>query len=211
MYWDDIPLTYFNIVKKSLNQFYEGRPLTMLDIGSNNGSLITKINRERHFRVTGIEIFSKNAEAAMRTGFYEKVIVGDILKYKFDEKFDIVFCSDLIEHLSKADGLVLLDKVEKIARKAIIFNTAKGYQVQSTKRLKANPHEAHISGWEPYEFTMRGYKVIYVTSKPVFYFREFLEKNKLAGVVASALSVILQPITYKFSSLALYMVCYKRK
>jgi hypothetical protein len=132
------------------------------------------------------------------------------MKYKFDHKFDIIFCSHLIEHLSKENGIKLLQKVERINKEGMIFITPKGFQRQSKRKVKENAFEEHVSGWEPYEFEQLGYKVNCVSSKAIFYFRDFLEKHMFLGLVASTLSVIQQPITSKFSSLALYMICYKR-
>lgn len=199
------------MVKNAVSQFYTGEQLTILDIGTNTGGLIAEINKEKHFSVTGIEIFGDVATKAKQTGFYNDVIVGDVMKYAFKKQYDLVFCSHLIEHLPKTEGLQLLDRVENIAKKGIIFITPKGFQKQSETKLQGNPFEAHISGWEPYEFEQRGYQVIPVSFKPVFYLREITEKYTLLGLVASAISVLMQPITSQVPLLALYMICIKKK
>lgn len=72
--------------------------------------------------------------------------------------FELVIALDLIEHLSKDEGNEFLSAVELVANKRIIiFTPLHGFMVNVHK----NPtHHDHKSGWEPEEFTSRGYEVV---------------------------------------------------
>lgn len=74
------------------------------------------------------------------------------------QSFDCVVALDLIEHLSKEDGQVLLSDMEAIAAKRVIVFTPNGMVPQPPEA--DNPYQEHISGWKVKEFTSRGYTVI---------------------------------------------------
>lgn len=63
----------------------------------------------------------------------------------FNERFDVAFCLDGIEHLHKAEGFQLLSRMQTISRKQIVFTPLGEYMV--------NPHDSHPhshkSGWLP--------------------------------------------------------------
>lgn len=75
----------------------------------------------------------------------------DVLKCDFPENsFDVVLCSDGLEHFQKVDGLALLAKMEKWAKKvAVIFTPIGDYMINPA--ANGDPH-AHKSGWLPSEF-----------------------------------------------------------
>jgi len=84
----------------------------VLDIGCSSGYLAEKLNK-KNCRVFGIEIDKKAAKKAKK--YCQKVInvdVEQIVKLPFPNKFfDIIICSDILEHLRRPD-LVLI-KIKK--------------------------------------------------------------------------------------------------
>lgn len=62
--------------------------------------------------------------------------------------YDVALCSDGIEHLSKADGLKLLDRMTRLSRKRIIFTPLGDYIVEPD----TTDPEKHKSGWLPKDF-----------------------------------------------------------
>lgn len=63
-------------------------------------------------------------------------------------KFDVALCSDGIEHLSKIDGFLLLNRMPLLAKKNIIFTPLGDHCVDP----QAKSPENHRSGWLPKDF-----------------------------------------------------------
>ncbi len=61
---------------------------------------------------------------------------------------DAVICIDVLEHLTKKEGLEFIKKMEKWAKKKIIIFT-NGYVPQDVDK---NPLQIHKSGWSYNEF-----------------------------------------------------------
>lgn len=76
-----------------------------------------------------------------------------------DKSVDSVFLIDVIEHLKKAEGLELLRRTERLARKQIIIFTPLGFVEQHTLEggkdawgLDGTAWQEHKSGWMPEDF-----------------------------------------------------------
>lgn len=127
----------------------------------------------------GLSLKSKYIPAQIRVGvdihepYFEHieadvpyvVLKHDIRKLKeifVSKSFDIVIALDIIEHITKEEGLELMRQCEEIARKAVIFETPKGYIPQNIdiQGHGGDTWQTHRSGWEPNEFEERGYKVV---------------------------------------------------
>jgi len=95
-------------------------------------------------------------------------VQADLLKdMPFKENsFDAVLLLSVIEHLEKENGLSLLNKIYRIARKKIIIITPNGYLQQIHK--PDTPLQAHRSGWGVEEFRKLGFKVIGLTGFKFF-------------------------------------------
>lgn len=84
-------------------------------------------------------------------------VVTDIFNFLSHEEyiFDVAFCLDGIEHLTKDEGYVLIDKLEKRADKVIFFTPLGEYALSDD-----NDPDHHHSGWLPSEFEALGYETI---------------------------------------------------
>ena len=110
--------------------------------------------------LVGIEAFEEYYNPLWKQ--YSEVIIGDIRKLdeltygkyypsKFREaSFDIVHCGDVIEHLTKEEGLLLVENMKRIALKAAIIVTPVKVLKQGT--VFGNPLERHVSEWNPNDF-----------------------------------------------------------
>jgi hypothetical protein len=65
---------------------------------------------------------------------------------------------DVIEHLSKEDGLKLAAAMERVARKSVVLLTPKGFLPQ--RHTEQADLQVHLSGWEPAEMRALGYRVL---------------------------------------------------
>lgn len=86
-------------------------------------------------------------------------IQSDVLEYLVSDKnyFDVMICSDGIEHLSKGKGGELLRLMTLGSSLQIIFTPIGEYLV--IKDSINNP-DSHYSGWTPQEFEEMGWAVI---------------------------------------------------
>jgi hypothetical protein len=127
----------------------------------------------------GLSLKSKYIPAQVRVGvdIYEPyfahietdvpyaVVKYDIRKLRdifIPKSFDLVIALDIIEHVTKDEGLELMRQCEEIARKGVIFETPSGYVPQNLDIQGHGGHEwqTHRSGWERKEFEERGYQVV---------------------------------------------------
>ena len=183
-YWQlDLPLTYLNIIWRKLDK----KAKTILDVGCGDGSLMALLNYGRRFKVTGVDLYKPYLEKAKKTKVYKKVVLEDVRKLDFgDKSFDIVFCSQVIEHLTKEEGERLIENLEKIAKKQVIITTTVGFfPYDHFEGKDGNPFQTHKSRWQPEEFKES-------LHPPIFF-----------------LSYLFSPLFYLFPKLAAYMICVK--
>ena len=109
----------------------------------------------------GIEAYRPAYEEAKRENTHDELICGDVRSLSEHFKpgqFDACIALDVIEHLTKEDGLKLIEQMEKIARRKIIFSTPSGFLPQH--HFEHGDLQEHLSGWEASEMEQRGYRVI---------------------------------------------------
>lgn len=200
-----LPLTYPNIIWQKLNK----KAKTVLDVGCGDGSLMSLFNRDKRFEVTGIDGYPPCLKMAKKIRVYNKLVLGDIRKISFKkDSFDIVLCSQVIEQLKKEEGKKLIDDLEKIARKQVIFGLPIHECPQQT--YEGNPFETFKSLWTITEFKNRGYKV-YGQGSLLVYGEHGLADSlpKMLRPAIFAFSYFLSPVWYAFPKLAAHLVCVK--
>ena len=107
---------------------------------------------------TGVDLFGPYLDQSKKKGIHNEYIEKDITKVEFKPKsFDAVMAFEVLEHLSKEEGLELLKKMERWARKKVIVTTPNGFTEQD--EYDANPLQIHKSGWTAKEFEEKGFKV----------------------------------------------------
>ena len=110
---------------------------------------------------TGIDGYAPDLEEARRQKTHDELILGNVRElnnYFKPGQFDAVIAMDLIEHLTKEDGLRLIETMEKISRRKVIFFTPSGFLPQ--RHLNNDDLQEHLSGWEAEEMKQAGYQVI---------------------------------------------------
>jgi SAM-dependent methyltransferase len=193
-----IPFSYMWTLKK-----IAGNPRTVLDIGCGNGEIM-RIIGDKKWKITGLDIYPDSLKQAKATGMYTELIKGDLIKVcnqlvKKNKKYDLVFCSQVIEHITKKDGEKLLELADKLAKKRIYFGTPLGFMHQPHVFYKGNPHQHHKSGWELEEFTRRGYSVHGVGFKPIWSESGLgRTENKVFEFVLTAVGYFVSPFVYYF-------------
>jgi len=90
-------------------------------------------------------------------GIYEGLIQVKVPILPFKEKsVDVSLACEILEHLPKHDGYLLLNELERVSRSLIIVSSPMGWPQEE---IYGNPYEKHISEWKPEEFENLGYKV----------------------------------------------------
>jgi 2-polyprenyl-3-methyl-5-hydroxy-6-metoxy-1,4-benzoquinol methylase len=131
---------------------------SVLDVGCGANSPLRKVKGK--FRSEGVDLYRPSLKKSRQAKIHDRYRLSDVRKidklYKA-KSFDAVIALDLVEHLKKGEGLALLKKMEKIARKKVIVMTPNGFTKQDP--LEGNPHQVHQSGWRVKDFEKQGYRV----------------------------------------------------
>jgi predicted TPR repeat methyltransferase len=157
---------FYNNIKNRIIPCYEkelenavGDCKSLLDVGCGSNSPIRYFSQKLY--CVGVEVFSQSINKSREAGIhneYREINVLDIGRTFEKNSFECVLASDLIEHLTKKDGLQLIKMMEQIAKKRVIIFTPKGFVPQGV--YETNPWQIHKSGWEVEEMKNMGYKVI---------------------------------------------------
>ena len=133
---------------------------SVLDAGCGRGIVgaLVRIYREPN-RVVGIDAYDPYLQFCRRTGMYDQLIEHDLRKaplpFKSNE-FDLATSLEVIEHLPKADGVRLLEELERVSR-IVIVSTPNRFFKQDP--YDDNPFQSHVSRWKVGDFVRRGYSV----------------------------------------------------
>lgn len=109
---------------------------------------------------TGFDGYAPYLEEARKQNLHRELVLGDARELDRHFKpgqFDTVIALDLIEHLTKEDGMRLMRSMESIASQKVIFFTPSGFLPQ--RSYENNDLQEHLSGWDADEMKRLGYKV----------------------------------------------------
>ncbi len=130
----------------------------VLDIGFGHGS---------HWRVSkfpeGLHVTAVDASAdwlldtmSLRPNETIVKVVPHGLKEIPGKSVDYCIAFDLIEHLPKHEGRLLMYEMERIARNKIYVFTPNGFVEQHPR--DDNPFDSHLSGWKLNDFKAHGFQ-----------------------------------------------------
>ncbi len=193
-----------------------GNPKTILDLGCGEGSLMQLLSKGKNWQITGIDIYKKAVETAKKRNVYVKVIQGDLLKTirnnNLKSKYEVVFFSQVIEHVTRDYGEKILDEIEKLAKKRIVVGTPRGFMEQPHEFLDGNPYQVHKSGWTIEDFTARGYKVHGVGFWPIWSYHGLgRNANTFETILSNIISYLISPLIYFFPTLGAGVIAIKDK
>lgn len=125
----------------------------ILDIGCGDNSPI------QYFDIpfsVGVDLFEPYIQRSKEKGIHDHYIKADIRYTNFEpNSFDLVICMDVIEHLTKKEGLKLIKRMEIWAKKKVVIYTTNGYVSQNG--YDNNILQKHRSGWTAQELRNSGY------------------------------------------------------
>ena len=118
---------------------------SVLDLGCGPDSPLQYCSNVQHS--VGVEAFQPYLEESKKKQIHSEYVSKKIGNLDFEENsFDAVIMLEVIEHLEEQEGLELLKKLEKWARKKVIISTPNGFFPQ--KVVDNNPMQVHLSGWD---------------------------------------------------------------
>lgn len=139
------------VISDVLYKVLDLKPKTVLDVGVCHGKWGVLCDEYlRHWCgivpiIDGVEVFEAYESRAWNT--YRKIYLGNVMDFlEVVPNYDLVLIIDVIEHLSREDGLKLL-------------STIKGHYIVSTPNywnpqpaVGGNEHERHVSQWAASDF-----------------------------------------------------------
>lgn len=128
-----------------------------LDIGCGEGSPVQWLDFDY---TVGLDAHAPTLERARANRTHSELRSGraeEIGTLFSADQFDCVVALDLLEHLTKEDGLRLIRAMDRIASKRILLFTPNGYLEQES--LDGDLQE-HLSGWDVAEMRRLGFRVV---------------------------------------------------
>ncbi len=155
-----MPTSHHEVISPVFNLVTRISPASVLDIGvgfGKNGMLCREYldvwrgrypeTEEWKTRIDGIEIFPKYRNPIWEF-CYDNIIIGNIMDHlDILGDYNLVLLIDVIEHLSKDDGMKIL---ETITGSYIVSTPRNLYRTE--EGAFGNEHERHVSLWYPSEF-----------------------------------------------------------
>lgn len=127
---------------------------SVLDLGCGPDSILKDCRVKSSL---GVEIYEPFLTESRNKEIHDKYILASVNDVDFaPESFDAVIMIELLEHLPKEKGCLLLEKAVKWSRRRVIVSTPNGFLSQSA--LSGNPYEVHCCGWDVDEMRRLGFK-----------------------------------------------------
>lgn len=177
---------------------------TVLELGCGHHSPIQVCNIP--FSV-GVDLFEPSLLESRRIGIHSQYVISDVRRCGFKPRsFDAVIAVEVLEHLTKEEGVELLHQMVEWARRKVIITTPNGHLRQDP--YGSNLLQQHQSGWgvqdlESLGFQVRGHagwKALrgdkgYVKFRPAYLWER--------------ISDLTQPLVYRFPGLAFQIMAVK--
>lgn len=185
------------VFHRTLKEALVGTCDSVLDIGCGSRSPLHSFSKLIP-RTVGIDGHAASIERSRAAGIHSEYHQMELMDagHRFGPKsFDAVVALDVIEHFEKQDGFRLLEMMESLARKRVIIFTPNGFLPQD--EWDSNVHQVHRSGWEVYDFELRGYRVFGMSGwKPLR--GDYALPRIRPFKIGSRLSILTEPFATRF-------------
>lgn len=135
---------------------------TLLDVGGGTG--ICGMNTWRSEGVSSFDVLDIFLTTDPPIG--ARFTLGDardVLAIYGRRSFDVVSCTEVVEHLPKIDGMKLLRDLRSVARRCVVITTPFGFMHHDPADVPdepwaKNPYQKHLCGFLPEELEACGYQ-----------------------------------------------------
>ncbi len=139
---------------------------TVLDLGCGPSSPLQYCKNVEYS--VGVEAFKPYLNESKKKKIHTKYLQKKIQDLDFKKNsFDAVILIEVLEHLSKKDGLKILKLAQKWAKKKVIISTPNGFFPMD--KVDNNIYQRHLSGWSVDELKKMNFKVSGVSGIKFFY------------------------------------------
>jgi hypothetical protein len=142
----------------------------LLDVGGGNGVLALDYWRTRTGKAPMIYDIWDGYQHA-HPGPFIQGDARDLTKRYSVGHFPWVQCTEMLEHVEKPAGRVIIANLKTIAARGLYITTPCGFDYQP-EEAQGNPHQVHVSGWEPDEIAGAGFEVLINGPEAVHQFKE---------------------------------------
>lgn len=165
-----------------------------------NGFLIRLSRYLDGAKIIGVEINEDYINFCKKYNIYDEIIKKSLPNLSFKTKsVELVLCTEVIEHLKKAEGIRLLEEIDRICTGRTIITTPNMFFAT----MPGDPDDKHLSLWTIDDFKSRGYKVYGLGLKiPLLWGDRFLK-------IKQALYYFFTPISYLFPAIAGSLIAVK--
>ena len=147
--------TTFFVQSPHLIQLEIGKYEKILDLGCSIGKTAKELDFSYY---VGVDIFKPYLQNAKSNLGDVELVLADISSLEFKKKsFDVILMISVLEHLTKEDGLRILEKLSEWARKKMILMVPNGFSPQ--EEYDGNKWQIHKSEWRARDFLREGFQV----------------------------------------------------
>ena len=175
----------------------------VLDVGCGkgiNGYLIRASRDTRGSKLIGIDVNPEFLNFCKKHNTYDVLLNIRLPKLPFkDKSIDFVLCTEVIEHLTKSQGIKLLNEIDRICRGRALITTPNVY----FETIPNEFEDSHRSSWGISDFRRAGFKVYGLGFKTTILQSDPLLKIK------QALYFFATPFAYLIPEISGILVCVK--
>jgi SAM-dependent methyltransferase len=177
-----MPTSYHGYITDVISEVRRLHPATILDIGIGFGKWgflfreYLDVMNGRVFKdqwttqIEGIEIFHKYIMPHQQF-IYNHIYNMNVLDFDYGQDYDLIFMSDVLEHIAKPEAMALLRKIKDNCKMFYLILPMGEKWLNSQGGMYGNINEAHISQWNEEDIPLFKAKKTYVCNeKPINFY-----------------------------------------
>ena len=138
---------------------------TVLDVGCGRGQFGFLIKSRKNIKtLVGLDIWKPHLSKLSQFQVYDHLIQTRIPPMPLKNKsVDVSLACEILEHLTRDEGIKLLEDLERITNNLIIVSTPQNYPQDI---VYGNIYERHLTEWACQEFEKYGFDTTIISTLP---------------------------------------------